>query len=469
MHRYTVAERLERLPLTRYQILLFIVIATAWFFDCVDVGMMTFVLSSLKAEFNLDPAQAGALASASFVGMFFGAAAAGLLADRFGRCVVFRWSMIIWGLASFACALAPNANTLIAFRVLLGIGMSMELPVGQALICEYVPATQRGRFIAILEGFWPLGFISAGLLASTVLPIFGWRGTFVAEALPALFVIFVRRIVPESPRWLEDSGRIEEADRITSMIEEKVAQAAKLEKLPEPVRFSSRKKNESDENESDENENHKEGSNKRKSTGKFPLADLWSAQYRKRTFMVWVLWFFALLGYYALTTWLGTLLEARGYTMAKSNEYVILISLAGIPGFMFSAFLLESWGRKPTTVLMLAASALFAFLYGNAPNLTCLIAFGLCMQFFLFGMWSALYAYTPELYPTRARATGAGFASSLGRIGALLGPTLVGVILPLSGQTGIFVMAASCLLAAALVVFVFGDETRGKILEHCAS
>lgn len=449
MNSFTVAERLERLPLTSYQKTLFFIIATAWFFDCVDVGMMTFILSPLKAEFKLDSAQAGALGSASFVGMFIGAAAAGILADKFGRCVVFRWSMIIWGLSSFACAFVQDVNTLMLCRVALGIGMSMELPVGQALICEYVPARVRGRYVALLEGFWPLGFVSAGVLATLVLPVFGWRGTFIAEALPSLFVLFVRQIVPESPRWLEESGQLEEADRVTTHIETKVKQALKSDELPEPRKFSAVVAEEG----------------KRR----FPLSDLWSAQYRKRTIMVWILWFFALLGYYALTTWLGALLEARGYSMAKSNEYIIMISLAGIPGFLCSAFLLEHWGRKPTTVLMLSCSAVFAFLYGNAPSLALLIITGLCMQFFLFGMWSALYAYTPELYPTRARATGAGFASSLGRIGALLGPVLVGLILPGAGQTGVFVLAAGCLIAAAINVYFLGDETKGLVLEECAS
>ena len=446
---FTVAERLERLPLTSYQKILFFIIATAWFFDCVDVGMMTFVLSSLKADFNLTAIQAGELGSASFVGMFIGAAGAGLLADKFGRCVVFRWSMIIWGLSSFACAFVPDFNMLLLCRVALGIGMAMELPVGQALICEYVPAAVRGKYVALLEGFWPLGFVSAGVIATLILPVFGWRGTFIAEALPALFVLFVRQIVPESPRWLEESGQLEEADRVTTLIETKVMQAAKIDQLPEPRKFSAAPA-----------EGTKRG---------FPLADLWSKQYAKRTAMVWILWFFALLGYYALTTWLGTLLEARGYSMARSNEYIILISLAGIPGFLFSAFLLERWGRKPTTVLMLSCSAIFAYLYGNAPSLALLIAAGLGMQFFLFGMWSALYAYTPELYPTRARATGAGFASSIGRIGALLGPSLVGFILPAAGQTGAFVLAAACLIVAALNVYFLGDETKGLVLEHCAS
>lgn len=182
--------------------------------------------------------------------------------------------------------------------------------------------------------------------------------------------------------------------------------------------------------------------------------------------MIWSLWFFALLGYYGLTTWLGALLEAKGIDFAKSTEFIIKMSAAGIPGFFTAAWLVESWGRKPTMILTLVCSAVSAYFYGTATDTTIMITFGLIMQFFLFGMWSVLYAYTPELYPTYARATGSGFASSIGRLGALLGPWLIGNILPVYGQRGVFAMAAGALFSAAFMVFILGEETRGKMLEE---
>src|SRR5215469_3977319 len=154
-----IAERLERLPITTYQKSLFVIIATAWLFDSVDLGMMTFILGSIRSEFSLTTAQAGLLGSASFLGMFLGAASSGLLADRFGRRVVFQSSMLLWGAGSFLCATASDVNTLMLYRVLLGLGMGMEFPIGQAMVTEIMPARQRGRYVALLEGFWPLGFI----------------------------------------------------------------------------------------------------------------------------------------------------------------------------------------------------------------------------------------------------------------------------------------------------------------------
>ena len=181
--------------------------------------------------------------------------------------------------------------------------------------------------------------------------------------------------------------------------------------------------------------------------------------------MLWALWFFALLGFYGLTTWLGALLQAKGFPVTKSVFYTIMISLAGIPGFLCSAWLVEAWGRKPTLTLNLLAGAASCYFYGSATDQTQLIIAGLCMQFFLFGMWSALYAYTPELYPTRIRATGTGFASAIGRVGSLIGPYVIGIILPSTGQTGVFALGAGAFVVAALAVLIFGEETRGRTLE----
>ncbi|PLQ00395.1 MFS transporter [Cupriavidus pauculus] len=443
-----IAARLERLPMTGYQRSLFGIIATAWFFDSMDLGLMTFVLGSIKAEFGLTAAQAGMLASSSFLGMFLGAAVAGLLADRFGRKPVFQVSMIFWGVGSLMCGLADNVTTLMLYRVLLGFGMGMEFPIGLSMVSEIVPAKSRGKYVAVLEGFWPIGFIAAGALTYTLLPVIGWRGIFMALAVPAVFVFVVRRIVPESPRWLEDVGRKREADAVMAGIEQRVERAWGRALPPVAAVYQGAAP----------------------SNRKARFMELWAGPYARRTIMLWSVWFFALLGYYGLTTWLGALLQQAGYAVTKSVLYTVYISLAGIPGFMFSAWLLEKWGRKPTCALMLVGSAIAAYAYGQAAvhkvPVEQLIAAGLCMQFFLFGMWSVLYAYTPELYPTRSRATGSGFASSIGRIGSLAGPYLVGVLLPVTGQGGVFTLGALSFALAAGVVLLLGVETRGKALEE---
>ncbi|MGN6649380.1 MFS transporter [Trinickia sp.] len=446
--RANAAARLERLPFSSYHRTLFVVIALAFFFDSVDLGTMTFVLGSIKSEFGLTTATAGLVASASFFGMVGGAAVAGLLADRFGRRPVFQWSMVLWGVASYLCSTAHSVDALIVYRILLGIGMGMEFPVAQALLSEFVPTASRGRLIALMDGFWPLGFITAGVVSYFVLPSFGWRTVFALLALPAAFVLIVRRIVPESPRWLEHRGRASEAHSVLSSIETKVMRACRISVLPAPVMAF------------DPPPVSKTHS---------ALREIWSGVYRTRTIMVWILWFFALLGFYGLTSWLGALMQQSGLAVAKSVLYTVWISLAGIPGFLCAAWLVERWGRKPTCVASLVGGAVMAYVYGQTAlhggSVALVICAGLGMQFFLFGMWAALYTYTPELYGTGARATGSGFASAIGRIGSLIGPYVVGVVLPTFGQSGVFTLGACSFALAAIAVAAMGIETKGLALE----
>ena len=200
------------------------------------------------------------------------------------------------------------------------------------------------------------------------------------------------------------------------------------------------------------------------------LRQIWSPLYRQRTMMIWSVWFFALLGFYGLTSWLSALLQQSGFAVTQSVYYTVLISLGGIPGFLMAAWLVERWGRKPVCVVTLLGGGVMAFLYGQSAvfggNVSLLITSGLLMQFFLFGMWAVLYTYTPELYPTSARATGSGFASAIGRVGSLLGPMVTGLVFPMTGQGGVFALGAMCFAIAAGVVWVFGMETRGKTLEE---
>ncbi len=441
-----LAQRFERLPLTRYQNKIFLIIATAWLFDSIDLASLTFVLAPISNEFGLSGAQAGLLASASFAGMFVGATTAGMLADRFGRKIVFQTSMIVWGSASLALALSWNWESLMIFRFLLGLGMGAEFPMGQALVSEFVPSKKRGQYIGFLEGFWPIGFITAGALSLVLVPTLGWRSVFILQGLLAVWVLIIRRIVPESARWYESRGRYDEADQTMRQIEAEVEQSyGRPLPEPEPPRFT-----------------------ERVFTG-FAFPQLFTAGYRSRTIMIWLAWFFILLGYYGITTWVSKLLADRGFEITGAIGYVLLMALWGIPGFLSASLLLERIGRKTTLSAYVILSAVAAYFYGQADTLLWLIVAGSFMQFFFFGMWSALYAYTPEVFPTRARGTGAGTASSMGRLGALLGPALVPVVLASYGNAAVFTLGAISFVIAALVVLTLGPETKGRVLEEVST
>ena len=440
-------QRMERLPLTRYQRVIFLIIATAWLFDSMDLAMMTFVLAPISTEFKLNAAQSGFLGSASLAGMVFGAGLAGILADRIGRKWVFQFSMIVWGVSSILCAFAPDLNTLVLFRFFLGFGMGAEFPIGQSLVSEFIPAKQRGKYIALLEGFWPIGFIIAGVVSLVLVPLGGWRWVFIAEGLPAAWLLVIRRRVPESPRWLEARGHLEQAEATMSLMEREVEKAYG-KPLPAPS---------------------KSGPADETARGGFSLWELLSPRFRKATIGIWILWFAVLLGYYGVTTWMGKLLVDNGFTVQKSIQFVLLMTLWGVPGFFSAAYLIEKLGRKPAVSGFILCSAAASYFYGQAHTETQVYIAGAVMQFFLFGVWSVLYAYTPEQFPTRARATACGTASSWGRVGSLIGPMLVPVIMAGMGVSAVFTLAAGAYIVAAASVLIMGAETRGKVLEEIAS
>jgi putative MFS transporter len=435
-----VVGRLERLPMTGYQRRLFAVIASAWLVDQIDVALLTFLLGSLVREFHMSPVQVGLLASMTFAGQLVGNLAAGTASDLYGRRRVFQVTMVMWGLASLAAALSWSVGALMVFRFLIGVGVGGEAPVAQALVSELLPAGVRGRYIAIMEGFWAVGFVLSGTISYLLLPHLGWRWVFVAVGALAGLVFLVRRSIPESPRWLEGEGRLAEADAILTRMEDQVMRQSGLP-LPPPEIVAA------------------------DASRRSPWRTLLDAPYVVRSAMAGSLWFFALLGYFGLSSWLALLLEAKGFSIVKSVGFVTLITIGGIPGFATAAWSLERIGRKPTTIFFLVASAAAAYAYGSMQALTPLFVSGFVMQFFMFGMWSCLYAYTPELYPTRARATGAGFASACGRVGAMAGPIVVGFVVKDIGQLAVFSLGAGSFIIAAAFVLVLGIETRGRTLE----
>jgi len=436
----TFVARLDRVPLNRFHLRLLVLAGVGWMFDAMDVLMLSFLLTPIRNEFKLDATGVGLVASATFFGMFVGAALSGRLADRYGRRGVFTTTLIVFSLGSALSALAPTFETLLLARVVAGLGLGGELPVAATLVSELSPRARRGRMIVLLESFWAYGTILAGVVAITVLPAFGWRWAFAVGALPALYVAYLRRALPESPRYLAERGRAPDADAIVRRVE-RAGGGALLTLAPAvaPAR-----------------------------TGRTRIADLWSAGYARRTAMLWTLWFGVVLTYYGIFLWIPTLLVARGLAEVRSNEFFFLSTLAQVPGYFSAAWLVERWGRKPTLVAYLIGSAAAALLFGNAGTGTDAFVWAALLSFFNLGAWGIVYTYTPELYPTAVRATGAGVAAAVGRVGGIIGPYLTPVLVPVIAQSGVFALFMALLLITAAAVELLGEETRGRSLEEIA-
>lgn len=370
----------------------------------------------------------------------------GLLADRFGRRSVFAVTLLVYGLATGASALVGGLTALLVLRFVVGLGLGAELPVASTYVSEFAPARMRGRLIVILEAFWAVGWTVAALIGYFVIPASeaGWRWAFALGAVPAAYALFVRWGLPESARWLERRGRSADAERVVESFE----QAADAASLPlahtpattavvEPAVATS------------------VGSR---------LGALWTAEFRRRTLCLWLVWFCVNFSYYGAFIWIPTILVAQGYDLVRSFGFALVITLAQLPGYAAAAWLVEVWGRRVTLSVFLVGSAIAAGFFGTAGSAGAVIAAGMALSFFNLGAWGALYAVTPEMYPTSLRATGSGWAAGVGRIASIIAPLTVPVVLAAGGPPTLFVVFAAFFAIAAAAAWGLVDR-RGAALD----
>lgn len=439
--------RMERLPLGPFHYRMLVINGAAWAFDAFDVGLVTFVVTALTGAWNLTSTQVGSILSIGLVGMFVGALLSGPIADRWGRKAVFQITMLLFAVFSLLCAVAPNFTSLLIFRFLVGVGLGGETPVVTSLLGEFIPAAHRGKVQGLLNTFWAIGWLLSAMISYFIIPTYGWRWAFVAGALPALYIFFVRRHLPESPRWLIAQGRNDEADKIIEKIE---GITSKTHTLP-PVVLDNLQ------------------SEVAVAQEKITLGLLFSNQYIKRTIMLWGLWFLGMFGYYGLFSWLPSLFVKAGHTMVKSFLYVLIMQIAYVPNQIVCAYLMDKFGRKWLLAINLFLAGIAAIAYGWAlgNNVTTgiVVLLGVITSFFVSAIWGITYTYTPELYPTRVRATGVSAASACSRIGSFLAPIVIGAGLSSIGISGVFGIVAGAFILGAFLVAALGIETKGMILK----
>ena len=432
----TRPQRLDRLPFTREHRRLLVGSGAGWALDAMDVGLISFVMAALAVQWSLSPTQLSWIASVGFVGMAVGASVGGLLADRIGRRQVFAATLLLYGVATGASALAWSVGALLVLRFVVGLGLGAELPVASTLVAEFAPARIRGRMVVVLEAFWAVGWLLAALIGYFVVPAGddGWRWALALGVVPALYAVVVRFHLPESVRFLERRGRTHEAEVAVRRFEEAAGVAA-VESAPAPV-----------------------------VPPPSPKA-LWSPRLRGRTGALWAVWFFVNFSYYGAFIWLPTLLVASGFSLIRSFEYTLVITLAQLPGYAVAAVLVERWGRRATLSTFLVGSAVAAALFGVAGGTAGVLGAGMALSFFNLGAWGALYAVTPELYPTPLRGTGSGSAAAFGRIASILAPLAVPPLRVAGGNAAVFtVFAVAFVLAAAAALTL--PERRGRVLEE---
>lgn len=432
---YTIAERMNRIPTSKHTVVIIFFVLMGWFAETIDLGGTSFLMPTIREAFAMDATTGGYYSSICFLGMFFGAIIAGRLADKIGRKKTVVICMCVWGLAGFALVFSQTIQYLFAMRGILGLGLGAQFPVALSYLSEIVSGAERPKYMSLYQLMTPCGFAVAGILTVLILPHFDWRGVYLAEALPALFIIGIIKTMPESPLWLEAKGRIAEADAICTRFEEEAIAHGKV--LPEPEKIE-------------------------KIEAKTSFKDLFSKRYLKVTILCFFIWFISMFSDYGLTTWLTTILTEKGFDVVKSTGFVTVGILGGIPAWFFATWSAKKLGRKKTFLIAGLCTSIFGIIYGASSTIVMLIIFGVLYQFGKYLNAMMLAMYTPELYETSIRTTGNGLATSWGRFGSILGPIILAGVMTSFGAYTTMYIAAGMVIVPGLLVFLFGPETKDK-------
>ncbi|MFC7339822.1 MFS transporter [Saccharopolyspora griseoalba] len=443
-----VVARLERLPLSRWHVTVRLVIGVVTFFEAFDQLLIAFSMPEISREWGLSAAGVTTTLTVGSIGMLLGALGAGWMADRIGRVRVIALCVAVTALCSLGMALSTALVPFLILRFVQGLAIGGEVPTAASYISELSRAKGRGRFVLLYELVFPIGLAVGALASAWIIPHLGWRALFLIAAVPGVAAIVVQSKVPESPRWLAERGRTEQALRNVEHIEERVRRSTGQE-LPAPAPASSIPVS-------------------TQRTGM--LRELFTGRYRRRTLVVWTIWFVGYLSNYGITSWLPTLYKnVYHLPIGTALWFSTSASVTGVVGCLIAALTIDKLGRRIvlgvglglTTVPLLVLAALGA---ATAPQLAVLSAI---VALFNFAVNISLYLYTPELYPTRSRAFGCSMGGVLNRLGLITGPILVGALY--AGGTdlsAVFFTIGGITLIGTVVTLLFAEETKGRTLEE---
>lgn len=425
--------------------LVFLVGGLGFMFDAWDVSLNGVLIPLLSEEWGLERSQAALIGTANLIGMAVGSIVWGTIADRVGRRRAFAWTLAVFSVFTVAGALTSGLGWFLVFRFLAGFGLGGCIPVDYALVAEFTPRRHRGRVLSAMDGWWPIGaalagFVSAGLVAAWN----DWRPPLIVMVLPALLIFAVRLAMPESPMFLASRGREAEARAVIDGLVKRTGATPVDYRIEPPAEAAS--------------------GGLGALTGQ--LGEVWSYSWRI-TASSWALFAAILTTYFVALQWLPTFLIGAGY--ARESAFIQSAGMAavGVIGVVVSTALIEATGRRWLLAVSAPAACLLLVALGfaidlPAVGLTLVLGFGLVVQVAI----PVLYTYVSELYPTRLRGSGFGWASTVSRVGAGIGPLVfVGWLEPNLGLPGAFTVCLAAVLAAVAAMFALSPETRGRALD----
>jgi putative MFS transporter len=439
----SIAARLERLPLCGFHRKFIALISLGGWFDFYDIFMMAYIGAALQDCGMLTLHQFSHMLAAGFLGMYVGTIFFGMGSDYFGRRTSFLFMLLIYSTCTLMGAFATSSWELILWRGLSGIGIGAELVVIDTYVTEILPSHSRGRYVAItqLVGFTaiPVVALFSKILASTHWILDGWRWVMIIGAIGAGFVWYLRRRLPESPRWLESKGNYTRADQIMQSIESQVSNEIGTQ-LPAPQPMNACV------------------------PSRMPFQELWGKVYRRRTIMLMIFHMLQTIGIYGFANWAPTFFLKQGRTLHQSLEYSFLIALVSPIGPLISVFTAEKIERKKVIVFLSLSMALSGMAFPFVESPLAIVTAGALITIFSYWFSAALHAYQAELFPTRARATGVGFTYSWSRLSAVFSTYLISYLL-VDGVLAVFLFMGAAMVGVALLVSLIGPKTNALILE----
>ncbi|SDT45708.1 MFS transporter [Microlunatus soli] len=441
-------DRLERIPYGRPHRKLQLQGGLGYVFDTMDAGVVSFILPVVAGIWALSTQQVGLLGSSTYFGYFFGALVAGQIGDRYGRKVVMLGALGFYAVFTLIAATSVHWLELFFLRALAGFGTGAESAIIAPFLAEFVPSKYRGRYVGVISGFFSFGFVVAALLGKFVVPLpDGWRWVQVITALPIVMILIWRRSIPESPRYLIRMGRMDEARAVIERLEGQSGRG------PVPASQAAPTPDDSVIVE-------------RRLSPLASIAELFRAGRARRTAVAWIVWLVQTFAYYGFITWIPSLLVARGLDISKSFTFSLLIYVMMVPGYFTAAYLNDLLDRKIVIAGYSIGAGIAALGMALAQSNTQVLIAGMALSLFLNGVYSGLYSYTPEIFPTRVRATGMATTSAIARLGAIAAPIIIGAAYSSLGFGGVFTMMVIVLAIGIAAILIFGVSTAGRSLEE---
>jgi putative MFS transporter len=439
-----ISARIERLPLSGFHRRFIVLIALGGWFDLYDLFMMAYVGAALQASHVLTLSQFTSVIAWGFGGMFIGTLGMGLASDRFGRRSVFVFMLLAYSLFTLLGAFSPNPGFLIVSRFFAGIGVGAELVIIDTYVAEMVPRQARGKCLAVAHLIAFTGVPAAALLTNLLVPTHflfdGWRWVLIVGSAGALATWYVRRRLPESPRWLESVGRNAEASAVLDRIEDEVRRE-RGEELPAlETDFAPQ-------------------------TSGAPFRELFRAPYRRRTLMLIVFQLLQTVGVYGFANWAPTFMLRQGHNLQQSLGYAAWMAALSPFGPAIAVFTSERFERKWTIVVLALAMAICGLIFPLTSTAAALILTGAAITVFSYWFSAIYHMYQAEMFPTRARATGVGFTYCWSRLSTVASTIVIGFLLR-RGSFAVFLFMAAAMTGVALVIAIFGPRVNSRPLEE---